>query len=346
MKKYIEYLVHGVIWLLIYLLFIYGANTIGVFQRADGTIFIPLTIGTILNISLFYFISLFLIPWFSEGRKPIVLVGQLSGLLLGITALESMLDFFYFTNVYSTEDESFGSQLIVNLISNALILSLAMAYGFTRNWMKNEKLRRSLKQEKLKAELDFLKTQINPHFLFNVLNMAFSSATSSGDEKTANIIEKLAGLMRYMLYECNADHVELEKDIQYIENYIMLQKMRLSADIPVDINFQIKGNYSGKYIAPLILIPFVENAFKHGIKLGEKSFISLSLFIEDEVINFRLENSIVNSRSNLGINESGIGLENVKKRLSILYPACHELKISDTDNKFVVDLSLNLNPQK
>jgi sensor histidine kinase YesM len=346
MKKYVEFFVHGVIWLLIYLLFIYGANTIGVFQRADGTIFIPLTIGTILNISLFYFISLFLIPWFSEGRKPIVLVGQLSGLLLGITALESMLDFFYFTNVYSTEDESFGSQLIINLISNALILSLAMAYGFTRNWMKNEKLRRSLKQEKLKAELDFLKTQINPHFLFNVLNMAFSSATSTGDEKTANIIEKLAGLLRYMLYECNADHVALEKDIQYIENYIMLQKMRLSSDIPVNITFQIKGNYSRQYIAPLILIPFVENAFKHGIKLDDNSFISITLQVENSTLIFRIENSIVNLNNNINKNESGIGLENVKKRLAILYPAQHNLKISKTDTKFVVDLSLNLKAQK
>ena len=228
---------------------------------------------------------------FSISRKVFTLIFHLVLLLVGLTILESVIDYIFFTSIYSTEDEPFGSHIILNLVSNAIMLSLALTYGFTKSWIRNERLKQVLKEEKLSTELNFLKAQINPHFLFNVLNMAFSSASGSGDTTTASIIEKLSGLMRYMLYESNSEKVEIEKEIRYINNYINLQKLRLSKEIPVKITFNTSIDVMNHSIAPLILIPFVENAFKYGIKLERESHISIFLDIKDKELQFRVENS-------------------------------------------------------
>jgi len=137
------------------------------------------------------------------------------------------------------------------------------------------------------------------------------------------------------------DKIELSKEITYIENYINLQKLRLSEDLPVSIRFKIKGDIHRNKIAPLILIPFIENAFKYGIKLGGKSEINIDLKIEDNNLQFNVENTIFKSTNNLENKNSGLGLKNVKKRLSILYPEKHKLKLTSTD-KYFVKLNMTL----
>jgi LytS/YehU family sensor histidine kinase len=219
---------------------------------------------------------------------------------------------------------------------------VALGYGFTKNWLKSERLKQMLVQEKLVAELNFLKSQINPHFLFNVLNMAFSSATSSGDEKTADIVEKLSGLMRYMLYDGNVDRVNLEKELEFLTQYIDLQKKRLAADIPTLIHFETEGCIHQNRIAPLILIPFIENAFKYGISLDKPGDIRINLSIRDRILDFRVQNTMhlpapVNKNRN-----SGIGLENVKKRLDLLYPGKNTLEIENSGSLFTVKLLMML----
>ena len=223
-----------------------------------------------------------------------------------------------------------------------IFASIALGYGFTRNWLITEKKRQTLLSEKLSAELNFLKTQINPHFLFNVLNMAYSSATQSGDERTADIIEKLSGLMRYMIYESNVPKVEIEREIEYIRNYIRLQKMRLSKDIPVTVNFNVNGNPAGLRIAPLILISFIENAFKYGVKLDKQSEIDISLNFLNGEMEFRTSNQVFKGVNSIGEKNSGIGLKNTKKRLGILYPGNHTLKIENNGKEFTVSLLMKL----
>jgi two-component system LytT family sensor kinase len=342
MKKFIEPIIHSTIWIAGYILFITGSQTLGVFSKIDGTIFYPLTIGTVINIFLFYAVSLILIPKFSVHQKILKLLSHLIIVFLVLTVIESLVDFFFFTTIYSSEHEPFGSQLLLNFISNLIILSLALTYGFTKNWIKNERSKQKLKEEKLKAELNFLKAQINPHFLFNILNMAFSSATGNGDEVTANIIEKLAGLMRYMLYESNSEKVDINKEISYIENYISLQKLRMSSDMKTHIQFNVSGDILSHRIAPLILIPFVENAFKFGLKLEKKSIIKIQLDLRDNVLNFEVENTNFKTANRQNSTESGIGLENVKRRLELIYPNKHDLKISDNADKFLVKLKIDL----
>jgi len=144
-----------------------------------------------------------------------------------------------------------------------------------------------------------------------------------------------------MLYESNVDKIELSKEIEYIENYINLQKLRLSDDLPVNVDFTIDGDIHKNKIAPLILIPFVENAFKYGVKLGHNSEIGIKLNINNNNFRFTIENTVFNTPDLLEKKNSGLGLKNVKKRLSIIYPNKHQLKIT-RDNNFCVDLTIEL----
>lgn len=341
-RKYIEPLIHLLIWGGGFLLAAMMIKTIGPFKKADQTLFIPLVFGTLVNLTLFYVASLVLIPRFSGNRKSREFIFMILGLYLILTLVETMADRLLFTHYYSSVRESLVSQFILNLTLNLILLAMALGYGFTKNWLKGEKLKQSLAQEKMIAELNFLKSQINPHFLFNVLNMAFSSATCNGDEKTADIIEKLSGLMRYMLYESNVDRVNLDREVEFLNNYIRLQKMRLSADIPTKVIFEAEGNIDHSRIAPLILIPFIENAFKYGISLDKPGEILIRLNITGKHLEFMVRNSINRLSAAPDKKNSGIGLVNVRKRLDLLYPARHSLVIDHAGESFNVFLELTL----
>ncbi len=343
MRKIVEPTIHIILWLTGYLLILNGANTLGVFTKADGSIFYPLTIGTIINIILFYTVSIYLIPIFSGNKKAVLILVWITFVFLVLMTIKSVIGYAFFTAKFSTFEEPFGSQLILNIVTGLIILSLAVTYGFSKNWFANERLKQKLKEEKLAAELNFLKAQINPHFLFNVLNTAFASATKSGDEITADIIEKLSGLMRYMLYESNAERVELEKEIDYLNNYIDLQKLRISKDTQLKIEFNVTGDIKKDKIAPLILVPFVENAFKHGISLNLKSFINIDLKIEKHKIICKIENSNHSKGDKKEESHSGIGLENVKKRMALIYPNSHKLNILEKVDSFLVELEITFN---
>jgi len=343
MKRSIEPAIHFIVWVSGFLLFATGVKTIGVFHKSEGSFLYPLITGTLINAALFYVTALLLIPGLSAHRRAFSFILQLCGLLIGLTVIETLLDYAFFTTLFSSAEESFSSQLLINSALNVIVVSVALAYGFTKNWIRNERMKQELKEEKLMAELNFLKAQINPHFLFNVLNMAFSTATSTGDEKTANIIEKLASLMRYMLYESNTERVELEKEISYIHDYINLQKMRFSSEIPVTVGFETSGNFDRSVIAPLVLIPFIENAFKYGIKFDCPSEIAIYLDVNDNNLVFKVVNNRFSGHDQVTRPDSGIGLENVRKRLALIYPGKYKLDISDQDELFSVVLKINLN---
>lgn len=343
LKIYIEPLIHFLIWIIGYLVFILAVKTLGIFSIGEYTLLVPVTIGTIINMILFYTASLLLIPNYSSTRKNLKFLLQLIGLFAGLTLLETAIDYLFFINFYSKAavDQEFWVQLFINSLFNLFVFSVALTYGFTRMYLKNEKQRQQLKQEKLIAELEFLKAQVNPHFLFNVLNMAYASACSSGDDKTADIIEKLANLMRYMLYESNVDKIELTREINYLESFVHLQKNRLSTEVLPIINLHTNGDFTGCRIAPLLLVPFVENAFKHGIRMGRPSSISIILSVEKDTLFFRVENTIANLKKNEQV--GGIGLKNVKKRLDLLYTNEHALEIVEDEEIHIVTLTLNLN---
>ncbi len=341
-KKYTEPLIHIAVWLTLYIIAILFFKTIGPFRQIDGTLVWPVTVGTIINATIFYLVALWIIPVYALKKQLQKFWVWLLIIFIGSTFIETFVDFFFMTYVYSDVDEPFISQFTINGFVHFIMISLALTYGFSRNWIVSEKKKQELVREKLSAELNFLKTQLSPHFLFNVLNMAYSSASRSGDERTADIIEKLSGLMRYIIYDSNVEKIDLEKEIEYIRNYIRLQKMRFSEDIPVKVNFEISGNVTGLKIAPLILIPFIENAFKYGVKLEKESKIDILLTFQNDELEFVARNPVYKNSQSIKNNNSGIGIKNTRKRLEIMYPGKHKLSINESDGVFTVKFLLKL----
>ncbi len=191
------------------------------------------------------------------------------------------------------------------------------------------------------ADLSFLRSQINPHFLFNILNTLYGTALQEDAERTASGIQKLGDMMRFMLHENNQDRILLAREIEYLRNYIDLQLLRTVTSPGIVVECDINDALDGTYVAPMLLIPFVENAFKHGISLQERSWIKISLHEADGSVYFDVHNSIHRKAdSDPERGHSGIGLENVKQRLAMLYPGKHELVIRETAQEFFVHLTI------
>lgn len=232
-----------------------------------------------------------------------------------------------------------GAWLIImnNSISSFALLILMggfirLSYSFIRN--QNEK--KALENANLNAEVNFLKSQINPHFLFNTLNSIYAQAHSRSDSTEFSIL-KLSELLRYVLYDSGESKVDLEKDIRYINNYIDLQKIRLSSK--VKINYTVNGNLQGCKIAPLLLITFIENAFKHGISYTHASTVNIGIQVFEETLTLLVSNPVVERNS---FASGGLGLKNVTRRLDLLYPGKYMLDINHNDYLHIVNLKLDL----
>ena len=219
---------------------------------------------------------------------------------------------------------------------SSFFIFLSTVLKFGSDWFINDKIKSNLENEKLIAELAFLKSQINPHFLFNSLNNIYSLAYQKAD-KTPEAILKLSEIMRYMLYESNEGKVALSEEIRYLENYIELQKLRFKDD--TYIKFEIIGEVSEQQITPLILISFVENAFKHGLVNDPENPVSIYLKIEPAGILFRTTNK--KSKQNKD-DTGGIGLKNVRRRLDLIYTDKYKLHIEDKNDIYTCELYLNL----
>jgi len=229
----------------------------------------------------------------------------------------------------------------VILFAFLVILGISIAYFFLNAWAKSELIQTRLQANQLSTEIKFLKSQINPHFLFNTLNNLFSMAQGKGNDELADGILKLSGMMSYMLYESNAATVSLSTEITYLEEYITLNKLRY-ADGEVIVQFNYPPQANGISITPMLFIPFVENAFKHGVAIGQTATIVISMAVSGQNLFFTCENTNYSTLQKMGIEKSGIGLENVKRRLELLYPGNHLLRFMDTGEKYRVNLEINL----
>lgn len=215
--------------------------------------------------------------------------------------------------------------------------------GFKLAWdnLKKQSRLEELEKEKAESELQFLKSQLNPHFLFNNLNNLYSYALDRS-EKTPEIILQLSNIMRYMLYESREKYVPLEKELACLRDFIRLQELQMESRGKVE--YVAKGETSGKMIAPLLLIPFVENSFKHSLSSqAEGIFIEIKVDIQEDQLNFQCVNSYLHSGAGTDrFVTSGIGLENVKRRLELLYAGRHKLDIQPEEGRYVVNLALTL----
>jgi len=236
------------------------------------------------------------------------------------------------------QEDGFSNTLLFIFI---IVFGLSIAYFFLKEWARAEKMRSELAAVQLDTEVKFLKSQVNPHFLFNTLNNLFSMAQKKGNDDLADGISKLSGMMRYMIYESNEEKVPLKKEIEYLQDCILLNKLRY-ADKEAIVKFDYPSETEDTIVAPMLFIPFVENAFKHGVTIGQSSHIDISLLVNKNELTFTCSNTDHSHVQKMNGDSSGVGLENVKRRLALLYPDKHQLQITKADNQYQVELKINL----
>ena len=233
--------------------------------------------------------------------------------------------------------EKHPRSLLWSYIPIVFVAAISTGYGLFNYVVKEERIKQEKQQERLQSELSFLRSQISPHFIFNILNSIVYLIRSKSDLAEPVTI-KLSELMRYMLYESENAQIPLEKELSYLKNYIELQKVRFEED--VEINLNTEGEATTQIIEPMLMIPFVENAFKHGVGMVLNPIIDISLETTEKELFFTVKNKIAPEIRENKDGSSGIGLKNVNRRLELLYPNAHHLDIQNEDGWFIVNLQL------
>lgn len=281
-------------------------------------------------------INYWLLPRFFYTKKYLPFgLGVLA--LLGLSELltEIMLDGLFFVETPKGWFGEWIHEMQHNFPTILLFTGFKLAWDGQQRQTEIEKLKTAVTE----SELQFLKSQINPHFLFNNLNNLYAHALNNSP-KTSNIILELSSLMRYMLYDCKEKFVPLEKEFNYLRNFVHLQQLQIENKAQIDL--QIEGETANTYIAPLILITFIENSFKHSMSSQTKEIkIRIHLKVEDNQLSLYCANTY-SPNSNLDQLTQGIGLENVQSRLDLLYPNVHQLNINPQQNWYEVNLQMNL----
>ncbi len=302
----------------------------------------------ILGLLIFYVSAFFLTTkyLFEKKYKQFIIFSLLAFILfaLSVTLLSSI---FTYTRLHSRGlPFTFWETLELPHLDLFIFALPGAIYAYARKLLKDrEKKGYSLFRQK-EAELNQLRSQVNPHFLFNSLNTVYAFALKEGNEKTAETIAKLANLMRYLIDDMEKDQIPIKKEIGYIEDYIKLQLIRSSVDHNISINIDLDEEQQSDMIAPMLMIPFVENAFKHGINPNSISEFKLKVSFVNKQFQFVLENS-VDKKFEAFYKEKGfgIGIENVRKRLEFIYPDKHTLSIADTHDRFIVIMNIQLEKQ-
>jgi len=292
---------------------------------------------SILPIGFYYFNFYLLIPLLYLRKKTFAYILSVIGSLVLIILFSIIC--FYLLNDHSGSTlrlmpPIFGHSILLFVV----VLFVSLGLRMNAEWKKTEEEKVKIEKEKLNAELSYLKAQVNPHFLFNTLNVIYTLATLKS-EQTAEAVMKLSKLMRYVILDAHTPFVPLDKELAYVGNFIELHRLRLASNNQID--FRISGNTEGLQISPFILIPFVENAIKHGTSTIEPMMISIEIALFNNELQFTVKNNKLSTKSETP-NSTGVGIENTRKRLEMIYRKNHTLQISETEQTFEVKLNLFL----
>ncbi len=339
-RKWVTILLHAAVWQLLFLFplllqqSVHDAHPKHV--EVDRNLFVYLSFFTdILWVALFYLNAIVLIPKLVYKRKFLFYVL----LQILIVAAFILFQWMFFTFVIQQMSFSLSNFFLFNIFPYLFILACSTAYRMIQDRMKTEQLSQERVTETLKTELSFLRSQVNPHFMFNVLNNMVALARKKSDLLEPSLIQ-LSSLLRYMLYETDEDKVPLQKEVEYLNSYIDLQKQRFGKKLIVNMDVEISEN--SYEIEPMLLIPFVENAFKHGTGMIEEPVINIQLKACNKQVYFSVENKFNGASKEVKDKTSGIGLTNVKRRLNLLYGNHHTLHIKNENGWFVTSLQLHL----
>ena len=250
-----------------------------------------------------------------------------------------LVHFLLFGLLIKTVPFKFFNSFFFNLPTFVLTLAVSTAYEFMRDKAKADQQNQQRQEENLKTELSFLRSQVSPHFIFNVLNNMVALVRMKSDQLEPTIIN-LSSLMQHMVYETDEEKVLLQKEVDYLQSYIDLQRQRFGAKLNLKISLKVpEEDYS---IEPMLLIPFVENAFKHGVGLIKDPEIDIDLFTKNGLLYFSVRNRFNPDTKEVRDKTSGIGLANVRRRLNLLYGNDHQLLVTRDNNWFLVSLQLKL----
>jgi LytS/YehU family sensor histidine kinase len=304
--------------------------------------FMYLSVPLVFNVAASYLHYFFILPNLIRDKKIGPYIVKLLLLLTGIVVIRIVFENQVFAQIATNEAyyKTIKPMRVISTIWDTLaFLIFTGMIRFTLDWFDLENKKKQLENEKLVAELNYLKAQINPHFLFNTLHN-LNYLVYSGSKNATEVIIKLSNIMRYMIYDANKERVAIRKEIAYMNDYIHLESIRLNQKFHLD--FKVNGSPDNVEIAPLVMLTFLENAFKHGVSDQEENrWIKIQLDITDSRIEYKVSNKKLKNAPIRNL-KSGFGLENVKKRLALSYPGQHSLNIEDKDDVYTVTLTIKL----
>lgn len=343
MKSKAHIIVHSVFWSILLTFFVINM-AFSTSKHSLHELVVEFGYYTIFNVSIFYINYTLLIPQLIKNRKKyrlyigsIVLLILVMGIVkVAFAILNSEIILTYTMEGGKRERITLTQYVLATIFTSGFFIVSSCLIKFAIDWFANERIQRNLEGERKEMELQFLKSQLNPHFLFNSLNNIYSLAYQKSD-KTADAVLKLSEIMRYMIYESNDKTVSLSKEVDYLKSYVELQKLRFRDGAYV--NFNIEGDIDDQQVVPLMLISFVENAFKHGVATDSNDPIKINLIANQKILHF----SITNKKNQYNKDEmGGIGLSNVERRLQLIYPDRYKLNIVNSSTHYTSELMLDI----
>ena len=331
---------HSLFWLALLVIFtVWEIYDAGFKYSFFHTLSLNVIMLVILGGAVYYNIYV-LIPKYLAHKKGWKYFLHFTLLILVVSPIENFLLYTQSRGLPQMRAEILSS-IDMRFFANFFVVGTSTLVKITLDWLKNQRETQELQTKTMQSELQFLKSQINPHFLFNTLNSLYALTLKKSD-KAPDIVLKLSEMMRYMLYECNEPYVPLSKEVHYIKNYLELEKLRQGKN--VDIDFVVEGLISNQKIAPLMFMSFIENCFKHGLGNNlSKGFVRITLRVAGQEVDAMIENSKTESMPKpLHARSGGIGLVNVRRRLDLLYPKKYSLDIEDAPNTYSVNLKIQL----
>lgn len=334
MKK--DWFFHVLFWLALYIILI-------ILDQNQNISYV--LIRELVNVSFFavmVYLNIYLLfPYYMTKKNLLVHLATIAVAAILITPIKTLT--FYLTSSSFADMQVYFLNNQPSIFLSTFFIGIASTiYSIMNDWLLSQREKKELQAQTLQSELKFLKSQINPHFLFNTLNSLYALTLKKSDQ-APEIVLKLSEMMRYMLYECNVPQVPLQKEVNYLTNYLELEKLRQGKRMKID--FSVVGEPKNQRIAPLMFMAFIENCFKHGISNQiTEGFVNIVLHINADSVKMDIENSKAPIRPSATSKKSGgIGLVNVRRRLNLLYPDKHTLKVSENPNTYKVELYLQMN---
>ena len=331
-------LVHGAYWVLITGFFIYEKKYL--IHKANLPYFVICVMARVGLLILIAYLNLqYFLPKYLLRKRYLAYFTMVLLSIIGYLVVQSLFDFYLYGYVVGPLYNSrLVESLSYNFFSTLWYLGLMLALKLSLDWYGQQRIIQKITVEKLNAEVDFLRAQINPHFLFNILNNLYALTLKKSD-LAPDVVLKLSEMMEYMLYDSTDEKVLVEKEVAYLKNFIQLERLRFNDETA--ITFSVNADFNGQEMAPLLLLPLVENAYKHGLPAQrEQGWLSIHISLLQATLEVVVENAKAPLVANKG--KGGIGINNLRKRLELLYPNRHSLELTNKKDRFLARLVIEL----